>query len=119
MEFVVLYNLNNINITERIRELATLRVLGYYDGELAVYVYRENVLLTFLGIGVGVLMGKWLHAFTISTVEVDVIMFGRVIHPESFLFCILLTLGFAFVVNFIMFFRLRKIDLVESLKSAE
>ena len=119
LAFVVLYNLNNINITERIRELATLRVLGYYDGELALYVYRENFILTLFGILAGVFMGKWLHSFTITTVEVDVIMFGRVVHPISYLWCILLTLGFAFIVNFIMFFRLRRIDMVESLKSVE
>ena len=116
---VVIYNLNNINITERVRELATLRVLGYYDGELAVYVYRENVILTLFGIAVGLFLGKWLHAFTIRTIEVDVIMFGRVINPQSYLFSVILTLGFAAAVNFIMFFRLRKIDMVESLKSIE
>ncbi len=119
LAFVVLYNLNNINITERVRELATLRVLGYYDGELAAYVYRENILLTFFGIAVGILLGHWLHAFTIQTVEVDAIMFGRVVHLKSYGMSILLTLGFAFFVNFIMFFRLRKIDMVESLKSVE
>ena len=119
LAFVVLYNLNNINITERVRELATLRVLGYYDGETAVYVYRENVFLTILGIIAGVFMGKALHSFTIRTVEVDQIMFGRVIHPISFLWCILLTFLFALIVNFIMFFRIRKIDMVESLKSIE
>ena len=119
LAFVVLYNLNNINITERVRELATLRVLGYYDGELAAYVYRENVILTLFGIAVGILLGRWLHQFTIQTVEVDAIMFGRVVHLQSYGFSILLTFGFALIVNFIMFFRLRKIDMVESLKSVE
>ena len=119
LAFVVLYNLNNINITERVRELATLKVMGYYDMETAVYVYRENVLLTILGIIAGIFMGKLLHTFTIQTVEVDVIMFGRLIKPISYLWCILITFLFAFIVNFIMFFRLRKIDMVESLKSVE
>ncbi|MCD2493229.1 FtsX-like permease family protein [Lacrimispora sp. NSJ-141] len=119
LAFVVLYNLNNINITERRRELATIKLLGFYDLELASYVYRENVLLTFIGIAAGIFMGNILHRFVIETVEVDLIMFGRVVHPLSYLWGIVLTLLFAFLVNAAMFYKLRKIDMVESLKSVE
>ncbi len=119
LAFVVLYNLNNINITERKRELATIKLLGFYDIELAVYVYRENVLLTLIGILAGILMGNVLHRFVIETVEVDMIMFGRSIHFISYLYGIGLTLLFAVFVNVTMFYKLRRIDMVESLKSVE
>lgn len=119
LAFVVLYNLNNININERKRELATLKVLGFYDGEVASYVYRENILLTLIGILLGVVMGKLLHHFVITTVEVELMMFGRIINFSSYLYSGLLTLGFSLFVNWVMFFKLRKIDMVESLKSVE
>ena len=119
LAFIVLYNLNNINIIERRRELATLKVLGFYDVEVGSYVYRENVLLTALGILAGVVMGILLHRFVILTVEVDMIMFGREIEPLSYLYSVLLTCVFAVLINFGMFFKLQKIDMVESLKSAE
>ena len=119
LSFVVLYNLNNINITERRRELATLKVLGFYDGEVAMYVYRENILLTLLGTVVGCFMGKFLHYFTVVTVEVDEAMFGRTIFWKSYLICALFTIGFSIIVNGIMYFKLKKIDMVESLKSVE
>ncbi len=119
LAFVVLYNLNNINIIERRRELATIKVLGFYDGELAAYVYRENILLTVFGIIVGIFMGLILHQFVIRTCEIDMIMFGREIKPMSYLYCILLTWLFTAVVNFVMLFKLRNIDMVESLKSVE
>ena len=119
LAFIVLYNLNNINIIERRRELATLKVLGFYDGEVGTYVYRENVLLTVLGILAGMIMGFFLHRFVILTVEVDMMMFGRDIEPPSYLYSVLLTCVFAVLINFSMFFKLRKIDMVESLKSAE
>lgn len=119
LAFVVLYNLNNINITERRRELATLKVLGFYDGEVAAYVYRENVLLTILGIIVGIFVGIGLHRYLIQTVELDYMMFGQTIRPLSYLFSILLTIVFSVVVNFFVFFKLRKIDMIESLKSVE
>ncbi len=119
LAFVVLYNLNNINIIERRRELATIKVLGFYDGELAAYVYRENILLTVFGIIVGIFMGLILHQFVIRTCEIDMIMFGREIKPMSYLYCILLTWLFTVVVNFVMLFKLRNIDMVESLKSVE
>ena len=119
LSFVVLYNLNNINITERRRELATLKVLGFYDGEVAMYVYRENILLTLFGTLVGCALGKFLHYFTVVTVEVDTAMFGRVISLQSYVICALFTIGFSIIVNIIMFFKLRTIDMVESLKSVE
>ena len=119
LAFVVLYNLNNINITERRRELATIRLLGFYDMELAMYVYRENILLTGIGIVAGVFMGSILHRFVIRTVEVDLIMFGRTVHPVSYLYGAGLTALFAVLVNVTMFYKLRRIDMVESLKSVE
>lgn len=119
LSFVVLYNLNNINITERRRELATLKVLGFYDIEVAAYVYRENILLTLLGTLLGCGIGKFLHAFTIETVEVDVAMFGRQISVQSYLIGAAFTIGFSMLVNLLMYFKLKKIDMVESLKSVE
>lgn len=119
LAFVVLYNLNNININERRRELATLKVLGFFDGEVAAYVYRENILLTIIGAALGCVIGKVLHAYVITTVEVDVCMFGRNINPPSFLYGILFTVGFSVIVNLAMYFKLKKIDMVESLKSIE
>ncbi len=119
LAFIVLYNLNNINIIERRRELATLKVLGFYDMEVGNYVYRENVLLTMLGTLAGVVMGLFLHRFVIMTVEIDMMMFGRDIEWPSFVYSILLTCIFAVLINVGMFYKLRKIDMVESLKSAE
>ena len=119
LAFVVLYNLNNININERKRELATLKVLGFFDGEVAAYVYRENILLTIVGAFAGVFIGKLLHMFIIGTVEVDSCMFGRTIKPMSFLYGILFTVAFSVIVNGVMYFKLKKIDMVESLKSIE
>lgn len=119
LAFVVLYNLNNINITERKRELATLKVLGFYDLEVSEYVFRENILLTVIGIAAGAGLGILLHRFVITTVEVDACMFGRNIGILSFLYSGLYTAGFSAFVNFVMFFKLRKIDMVESLKSVE
>lgn len=119
LAFVVLYNLNNINITERRRELATLKVLGFYDGEVAAYVYRENIYLTVIGIGVGVVLGMILHRYVILTCEIDMMMFGRDIRPMSYVYSMLITALFSLFVNVVMFFRLRKIDMVESLKSVE
>ncbi|MDO5410495.1 MAG: FtsX-like permease family protein [Lachnospiraceae bacterium] len=117
--FVVLYNLNNINISERRRELASLKVLGFYDMEVALYVYRENVFLTIFGIIAGIFMGTWLHRYMILTLEVDMIMFGRNISPASYLYSILFTAAFAVLVNLSMYYKLRNINMVESLKSVE
>lgn len=119
LAFVVLYNLTNINITERMRELATLKVLGFYDGELSSYIYRENVFLTLFGIGFGLVMGKFLHQWLVLTVEIDMVMFGRTIRPASYLYAVGLTLLFSFLVNLAAHHRLRKIDMVESLKTVE
>lgn len=119
LAFVVLYNLNNINITERQRELATLKVLGFYDGEVASYVYRENMVLTLFGILAGMGIGRFLHYYVIQTVEVDMMMFGRSVFLRSYLYSALITLAFALFVNGMMFYRLRKIDMIESLKSVE
>lgn len=119
LAFVVLYNLNNINITERKRELATIKVLGFYDKEVAAYVYRENVLLTLIGAAAGCVMGYVLHRFVVVTVEVDAVMFGRNINPVSFVYSLLFTIGFSAFVNWVMYFKIKKIDMVESLKSVE
>lgn len=119
LAFVVLYNLNNINITERKRELATLKVLGFYDKEVTEYVYRENILLTLIGSVFGMILGKILHRFIIVTVEIDSVMFGRNINTISFVYAFLLTVVFSLFVNGVMYFKLKKINMVESLKSVE
>lgn len=119
LAFVVLYNLNNINITERKRELATIKVLGFYDNEVSAYVYRENILLTLIGTVAGVLLGSLLHRYVIATVEIDSVMFTRIIENISFVYSALLTFGFSVFVNVVMYFKLKKIDMVESLKSVE
>lgn len=119
LAFVVLYNLNNINIEERRRELATIKVLGFYQSELAAYVYRENVMLTLIGTFAGVFLGIALHRYVILTAEVDAIMFGRTISLQSYVYSVLLTFFFSIFVNGVMYFKLKKIDMVESLKSVE
>ena len=119
LAFVVLYNLNNINITERKRELATIKLLGFYPGELAAYVYRENIILTALGIAVGLFLGTWLTTYVLNTVEIDMLMFGRGIDPMSYVMASLITAMFSVIVNIVMYFRLQKIDMIESLKSVE
>ena len=119
LAFVVLYNLNNININERKRELATLKVLGFFDGEVSSYVFRENVLLTVFGCILGVVLGSALHRYVITTVEIESYMFGRIIKIPSYLLAIALAFGFSFLVNLLMHFKLKKIDMVESLKSVE
>ena len=113
LAFVVLYNLNSINIMERRRELATLKVLGFFDQEVAAYVYRENVILTVLGAALGILIGVILHRFVIVTVEVDLMMFGRTIRPVSYLYSVLLTFGFAVIVNLVMYYSLKKVDMIK------
>lgn len=119
LAFVVLYNLNNININERKRELATLKVLGFYDREVSAYVYRENILLTIIGAAGGVVLGLILHRFVITTVEIDEYMFGRNVNLFSHVISIAITCGFSLIVNWVMHFKLKKIDMVESLKSVE
>ena len=119
LAFVVLYNLNNININERKRELATIKVLGFYDLEVDAYVYRENIVLTFLGALAGIGIGILLHRYIITTVEVEVCMFGRNIYLPSYIYSVLFTFAFSFIINAAMHFKLKKIDMVESLKSVE
>ena len=119
LAFVVLYNLNNINITERKRELATLKVLGFYNNEICAYVYRENIVLTLLGSLFGMALGKVLHRFIIVTVEIESVMFGRNIDMSSFVYGFLLTVAFSCLVNGAMYLKLKQINMVESLKSVE
>ena len=119
LAFVVLMNLTNINITERLRELATLKVLGFYDRELSAYVYRENLFLTVFGILVGLVMGKFLHQWLILTVEVDMVMFDRVLDLSSYLWAAVLTVVFSLAVNLTARRKLRDLDMVEALKSVE
>lgn len=119
LAMVVLYNLSNINITERQRELATIKLLGFYDGEVSAYVYRENIVLTVFGIALGILMGHWLHVYLVHSTEIDLMMFGRETDPTSYLYAAILTALFSLLVNLMAHFKLKKIDMVESLKSAE
>jgi putative ABC transport system permease protein len=119
LAFVVLYNLTNINITERVRELATLKVLGFYDGETTAYIYRENIFLTVFGILLGLVMGRFLHAWLVRTVEVDLVMFGRTAPPYAYWLAAGLTVLFSVIVNIFAHFRLKKVDMVESLKTVE
>ena len=120
LAFVVLYNLNNINITERRRELATFRLIGFYNSELAAYIFRENIILTVFGIVIGIIMGIVLHRFVMVTVETDVYMFGRELEPLSILIAVILTVIFTVVVNIITYFSLKKIDMkIDELKATE
>ncbi len=119
LAFVVLYNLNNINISERRRELATLKVLGFYDGEVSIYVLRENIMLTLFGVFAGVFFGIALHRFVVLTAELDLMMFGRDIYLKSYIYSVLLTFAFSGIVNAAMHWKLKKTDMIESLKSVE
>lgn len=119
LAFIVLYNLTNINITERIREIATIKVLGFYAKETADYVFRENLALTAIGAVIGLGLGKWLHAFVMYQVNIDMLSFKTMIRTESYLWSLLLTFCFAMLVNGVMFFKLEKINMAESLKSIE
>lgn len=119
LALIVLYNLTNINVSERIRELSTIKVLGFYDKEVTMYVYRENISLTLIGILVGCLFGKVLHGYILATVEVDMIMFSPIIHWVSYLYAALITMFFTLLVMVIMHRKLKKIDMIEALKSNE
>ena len=119
LAIVVLYNLTNINLAERNREIATIKVLGFNYNETSAFVYRENVILTVLGIILGLILGVFLWSFVVTTVEVDTVMFGRQLHLLSYIYSFALTGAFALLVNFIMYFRIKAIDMVESLKSIE
>ncbi len=119
LAFVVMYNLSNVNITERIREIATLKVLGFYDLEVSSYVFRESIVLSLIGAAVGLGLGQALCMFVVTTAEIDEIMFGRTIHPLSYVWAFLLTIVFSLAVNLIMTKPLKKVSMVESLKSVE
>ena len=119
LAFVVLYNLTNINITEREKEIATIKVLGFYDKEVSSYIYRETGVLSLIGTACGLVLGIFLHAFVIRTAEVDMVMFGRQIYAPSYLWAALLTLLFSLLVNLVMHRKLKKISMVESMKAPE
>lgn len=119
LAFVVLYNLSNVNISERIREIATIKVLGFYDKEVSAYIYRENVILTLIGAIVGLGLGKILHQFIMITVEVENMMFGRLINPISYVVAFILTIVMGVIVNLVMNRKLKKVEMVESLKSVD
>lgn len=119
LAFVVLFNLSNINITERTRELATIKVLGFYDGEVAAYVYRENVVSTLLGTLAGLVLGIFLEKFVIKSAEIDAVMFSPDIPPYCFIVAAAMTMAFALLVNITLYFKLKKIDMATSLKAIE
>ena len=119
LAFIVLYNLNNINITERVREIATIKVLGFYPKETASYVFRENMVLTAIGCGLGLILGKWFHRFVMGEIQIDMVSFNVQINAVSYLFSVLLTMGFAWIVNCVMTGKLERINMAESLKSID
>ena len=119
LAFVVLYNLTNINIEERIREIATIKVLGFYKKEVAMYVYRENILLSLIGTAGGLVLGIFLHRYIMISIEQDTVMFGYYINPLSFLYAFSITIVFTMLVNIVMYRRITNIPMVESLKSVE
>ena len=119
LAFVVLYNLSNVNISERIRELATIKVLGFYDKEVYSYVTRETVLLTLIGIALGLIGGYFLSYFIIDTCEINMLRFNKVVEPMSYVYAALITIAFTVIVNIVTYFALKKIDMIESLKSVE
>ncbi len=116
---VVLYNLTNINISERVREIATIRVLGFYDMEVYKYIFRENIVLSVIGIVVGLFLGVLLDGFIINTVETDIAMFSREIELTSFIYSVVFTLAFTLIINILMTPLIKRISMVESLKSIE
>ncbi|MBR6003516.1 MAG: ABC transporter permease [Lachnospiraceae bacterium] len=119
LAFIVMYNLTNINITERLREIATLKVLGFYPMETAVYVFRENLILTCFGIIAGLFMGYGLHRYVMYNINVEVVTFDTKILPMSYIYGVVLTIAFALLVDLVFFFKLERIKMAESLKSVE
>ncbi|MEK4518467.1 ABC transporter permease [Paenibacillus sp. FSL H8-0122] len=119
LAFVVLYNLTNINVSERVRELSTIKVLGFYDKEVTLYIYRENILLTLLGILSGSALGVILHRFVLSTAELDATMFAPLIKWQSYIYAALLTILFSGIVMAFMHIKLKRIHMIEALKSVE
>lgn len=116
---VILYNLANININERTRELATIKVLGFFDGEVGAYVYRENTVSTIIGIIVGLIVGVFFEHFVISTSEVDEVMFSRDIPWFCYLMAAVAMIVFTVIVNVLLYFKLKKIDMASSMKAIE
>lgn len=119
LAFIVLYNLSIINITERIKEIATLKVLGFDDGEVSAYIFRENVILTLIGMSAGVIMGILLHKLVLFMAEIDIVMYGREINFVSYIYSLALAFGFSMFVSVVLHKKLKKVDMVESLKSIE
>ncbi|MGN0556627.1 MAG: ABC transporter permease, partial [Acutalibacteraceae bacterium] len=119
LAFVVIYNLTNINITERRREIATIKVLGFYPGETAMYVFGENFVLTALGALLGIPLGRLLHLFVMSKINIDMVSFDVKVTALSVVFSVVLTFVFSVAVDFLMYFKLQKIDMAQSLKSVE
>ena len=119
LAFVVLYNLNNVNVSERIRELSTIKVLGFYDNEVTMYILRENIILTFLGVLCGAFLGKLLHTFILYTSETDNIMMYPEISIKGYLFSALITIFFSMIVMVMMHIKLKKVDMIDALKSNE
>lgn len=119
LAFIVLYNLTNINITERIREIATIKVLGFYPGETASYVFRENLVLTAIGALAGLILGYFLHGYVMYNIKIDLVNFDVHIKGFSYLLSVILTFGFAVFIDIVMYFKLKKINMAESLKSIE
>ena len=119
LAFVVLYNLSNVNISERIRELATIKVLGFYDKEVYSYVTRETVILTIIGILLGLVSGYFLNFYIMQTCEINILRFSKIVTPISYIYSILITIVFTVIVNIVTYFSLKKIDMIESIKSVE
>ena len=119
LAFVVLYNLSNVNISERIRELATIKVLGFYDKEVYKYVARETIILTVIGIVLGLGLGYLLNYFILGTCEINILRFTKDIHFVSYVYAVIITVVFTLIVNVVTYFALKKIDMIESLKSIE
>ena len=119
LAFIVLYNLANVNISERIRELATIKVLGFYDNEVYDYIGRETIILTIIGILLGLISGYFLELFIIKTCELDILMFDTRISIWTYIYSASLTIFFTVIVSIVTYFALKKIDMIESLKSVE
>ena len=119
LAFVVLYNLTNVNISERVREIATIKVLGFYDKEVSSYVFRETIFLTIIGALAGLLLGIGLHRLIMSLAEMESVMFGRNIDALSYVISFVITLVFGGIVDLFMYRKLKKVQMVESLKSVE
>lgn len=119
LAFVVLYNLITVNISERVREIATIKVLGFYNSEVAVYVYRENIVLSVIGALAGLILGAFLHSYIMNVIEMEDVIFPKRIEWYSYIFAVIITIVFGLIVNAVMYGKLKKIPMVESLKSVE